>query len=151
MRLQSYALILAATFLRAGNLAAQQPPIITPVEAINRAAEAATNSEKVVRGIFEMVVRGTGQQDSLLFLNSEADYRDQRSLNVAILPGAQPMLQVRFGSDLLTALAGKKIRIVGRAQRVTIWFVCEGKRTKGYYFQTQIPIFRADQIVIVDE
>jgi hypothetical protein len=137
--------------LHASSLAAQEATIITPVEAVVRAAEAATNSQRVVRGVFEMTVRGTGQQDSLSYLNSEPDYRDQRSLTAAILPGAETALRERFGPDFLATLRGKKIRITGGAQRVTIWFYCDGKKTDKYYFQTHIPIFRADQITIVDK
>ena len=123
---------------------------ITPVEAINAAAEAATTSERVVRGVFEMPVRATGRQDSLLYLNSELDYRDQRSLTVAITPNAEKALQERFGADLALALTGKRIRVTGAAQRVTIWFFCDGKRTDKYYFQTHVPVLRADQLTVVE-
>lgn len=151
MRFAIHGLILAACMLRAGNLEAQQPMIITPVEAINQAAEAATTGHRVVRGVFEMIVRGTGQQDSLSYLNSEGDYRDQRSLTAAILPSAEPSMKERFGPNFLATLAGKRIRITGGSQRVTIWFYCDGKKTEKYYFQTHIPIFRADQIAVMDK
>jgi hypothetical protein len=151
MHFRTSCFILVACTIGSADLFAQQGEVITPVDAINRAAEAATNNQRFVRGVFEIVVQGTGRQDSLSYLNSEIDYRDQRSLTAAILPRAAPALMERYGTDFLSALKGKRIRITGAAQRVTIWFYCDGKRTEKYYFQTQIPIFRADQITVMDK
>ena len=122
--------------------------VMTPVEAITSAAEAATTSQRVVRGVFEIVVLASGRQDSLLYLNSELDYRDQRCLTVAITPAAQRAFAQR-GVNPDSAFAGKRIRVTGAAQRITVWFYSQGKRTEKYYYQTHVPVFRPDQITIV--
>jgi len=123
--------------------------VIEPTEAIIAAAEAAM-SRRSVPGVFEIRVRATGRQDGLLYLNSELDYRDQRSLTVAITPMAERALKDRFGPDLESALMGKRIQVTGAAQRVTIWFYCDGKRTEKYYFQTHVPVSNAEQIKVVE-
>ena len=133
------------------NTQAQQSTIITPIEAVMRAAEAATTKERFVRGVFEMVVRGSGRQDSMAYLNSEVDYRDQRALTRAILPRAQAALQQLYGTDVVNALKGKRLRVTGSAQRATIWFYSNGQRTEKYYFQTHVMIFRADQITVIGD
>ena len=52
---------------------------ITPAEAIRRAAEAAPRG---VEGRFTFTVKATGRAEgNRLFLNSEADYRDQRNIH----------------------------------------------------------------------
>jgi hypothetical protein len=151
MRLLLHGLTLAAFLVCSTSICAQQPTIITPIEAVVRAAEAATTKERVVHGVFEMVVRGTGRQDSMSYLNSEADYRDQRALTLAIPPHVQASLQELYGPDILTALKGKRLRVRGTAQRVTIWFYSNGRRTEKYYFQTHIDIHRADQITVIGD
>jgi hypothetical protein len=151
MRLSIYGLTLAASLLGSSDTQAQQPTIITPIEAVMRAAEAATTKERVVRGVFEMTVRGSGRQDSMAYLNSEVDYRDQRALTLAILPRAQAALQELYGTDVVNALKGKRLRVSGTAERVTIWFYSNGRRTEKYYFQTHIGIHRADQITVIGD
>lgn len=54
---------------------------IAPHQAVLLAADAAPAG---VEGTFALTVLGTGSQRDQLFLNSESDYRDQRSLTVAM-------------------------------------------------------------------
>ena len=151
MRVSLCFVLASACVLARGHLSAQVTQrTIRPVEAVVAAAEAAARQQSV-RGVFELHVRTTGWQDSLLYLNSELDYRDQRSLTVAITPAAEQALRDRFGEDPVSALKGKKIQVSGAAQRVTIWFFCDGKRTEKYYYQTHVPVFRADQITVIPD
>ncbi len=69
---------------------------IEPREAILAAADAAPRS---VPGIFAMRVAATGRVGGRVYLNSEADYRDQRNLSIAIAPAAARDLARRHGAE----------------------------------------------------
>jgi hypothetical protein len=69
--------ILAAGCTRPAQLL---PLRLTPEQAVFNAA----GSPHGVSGTFEMVGRSTGTDHHGLYLNSELDYRDQRSLTVAV-------------------------------------------------------------------
>ncbi|SEM27072.1 hypothetical protein SAMN05428989_3576 [Pseudoxanthomonas sp. GM95] len=117
---------------------------IAPRQAIERAADAAP---KVVTGTFAMPVRATGMQHGITFLNSEADYRDQRNLTIAITPMAAQALEDRFDAPLSKALVGKDIVVKGAARRVKIYFIDDdGKATDKYYYQTHVQVTAADQL-----
>jgi hypothetical protein len=127
---------------------------LTPREAIVAAADAAdatAPAARVVRGVFELPVRATGRQDGRLYANSERDYRDQRNLTVAIEPAAEAGLRERLGGDPAAALIGRRLRVIGAAQRVTIRFSCGDGPSEKYYFQTHVRVFRADQVAVVPD
>lgn len=125
----------------------KSPFVLTPSEAVIAAADVAPAA---VGGVFEMQVRGSGRVDGKIYLNSERDYRDQRSVSVVILPVAFEALRERFGDSPDRALAGKMIRVRGYARRVRIDFLSDNGRPSGkYYYQTHIAVTRADQIRLV--
>lgn len=125
---------------------AQNGGVITPRQAVEKAADAAP---AVVKGVFDIRVRSSGEQDGYLYLNSEQDYRDQRNLTVAIRSGLGDALQARFGAAPGTYFKGKHIRVTGVAQRVKIWFICNGRQTEKYYYQTHIVLEDAGQIEVI--
>ncbi len=147
----------ALALLTAGTLAAQAgagAPALTPREAIVAAADAADSAApaaRVVRGTFELPVRATGRQDGRLYANSERDYRDQRNLTVAIEPAAEAGLRERLGADPAAALVGRRLRVTGAAQRVTIRFSCADGPSDKYYYQTHVRVFHADQVAIAPD
>lgn len=118
---------------------------LTPVEAVIAAAGA---SGAGVRGVFAMQVRRAEQVGPRYFLNSEADYRDQRTLSVAIQPWVLPELRARFGGGLRRAFLGKDVRVFGYARRERIDFTINGHRTGKYYFQTHVAVTDARQIEV---
>jgi len=125
----------------------KSPYVLTPVEAVIAAADVAPAA---VRGVIEMRVRGSGRAGGKIYLNSEQDYRDQRSVSVAIQPMAFTALRKRFGNWPDKALAGKTIRVRGYVRRVRIDFLASNGRASGkYYYQTHIIVKRADQITLV--
>jgi hypothetical protein len=115
-------------------------------QAVIAAADAAPRG---VPGNFALVVRRAEMVGARLFLNSEADYRDQRNLSIAIQPHALPILRQRLGKDVGEALVNKDIRVRGVARRVRIGFFNNGKPTGKYYFQTHVVVDSAEQISIV--
>jgi hypothetical protein len=118
-----------------------------PLQVISMAAEAAPQP---VSATVALQVRAVGNQRELVYLNSEADYRDQRNVSVVILPEARKKVEALFGGDLSKAATGKRILVKGRAQRVTVWFFeNSGQRSDKYYYQTQLPVSDATQIQII--
>lgn len=120
--------------------------LFRPVGAIATAAAAAPRS---VRGVFALSVRRTDFVGKVLFLNSEADYRDQRSLAIQVLPAAVIQLRARYGRDIEHQLSGKSIRVLGSARRVRIDFTIDGRPSGKYYYQTHVPVGDAAQIELL--
>jgi len=140
---------LAAACLLAG--CASQSPLPqdanNPLQVISMAAEAAPQP---VSTTVALQVRAVGNQHEFVYLNSEADYRDQRNVSIVILPEARKKVEALFGGDLSKAATGKRILVKGRAQRVTVWFFENGgQRSDKYYHQTHIPVSDAAQIQII--
>ncbi|RKF18211.1 hypothetical protein D6851_15485 [Altericroceibacterium spongiae] len=126
------------------------PPLLrlTPEQAVINAAAVAPDG---VKGIFELTVRGTGRDGGYLYLNSQKDYRDQRSLNIEISPSVQRELADRFGIDPRVYLAGKRIAVRGEAKRVLINFTYNGAPTGKYYYQTHIALSAPEDLTVAGE
>jgi hypothetical protein len=145
----------AALFAVAGHaMQPAQPPVaqqavrITPRQAVMAAADVAPNG---VGGIFAMRVSATGRAGERVYLNSEADYRDQRNLTINIAPEAARALARRHEAQLDVVFRGHRIEVQGVAQRTRIDFLNSRRRPTGlYYYQTQVAVDDADQIRIVD-
>ncbi|HMG46480.1 MAG TPA: hypothetical protein VK614_03365 [Allosphingosinicella sp.] len=129
-------------------IAAAGPAPMGPREAIVAAADAAP---RVVPGVFAMRVTATGRVGPRIYLNSEADYRDQRNLTIAIEPWAAQQLARRYRGAPEPALRGHTIEVRGAARRQRIDFMNNFHRPTGlYYYQTHVRVTNADQIRIVD-
>lgn len=116
---------------------------LQPAQAIQLAADAAPRG---AIGTFSMQVNAIGHQDDATYLNSEADYRDQRNLTVALTPVAAQQLELRLGEPLAVALEHKRILVRGAATRVRIDFTTAGQPTGKYYYQTHVRVTDAVQI-----
>lgn len=123
------------------------PLRITPEQAVINAAQ----SENGITGVFEMVVRGTGRENGRLFLNSQPDYRDPRSLTVAVSPKVERELEDRLGGPLVDAVSSKTIAVRGTARTTRIWFYANGRRTDKFYFQTHVNLERARDLTVSGE
>ncbi len=139
-------LFLCAAGLLAGCATASAPTTdLTPVQAVLGAAE----RPEGVTGTFRLEVRGAGRQDDFLFLDSEADYRDQRCLVITLPKRVALDLQRQVGGDPAVVMKGKTIRVTGTAERVKIVFVANAVMTDKYYYQTQVRLSDVSQLVIV--
>ena len=116
---------------------------IQPTQAVQLAAAAAPDG---VPGVFALRVQGTGTQDGFAYLNSELDYRDQRSLTIAITSSAAQQLEAKLGAPAIVALKGKRILVKGTATRTRIDFTTGGKPTGKYYYQTHVRVADPEQI-----
>nr|WP_235889000.1 hypothetical protein [Glacieibacterium frigidum] len=138
------ALAIAGALLVAG-CATTPRQALTPMQAVFAAANAAPHATS---GVFEFKVRATGRDGDRLYLNSEADYRDQRNLSIAILPDAQGELEQRYG-PLAKGLIGRTISVRGAARRVRINFTDGGAPTGKYYYQTHVVVGTPSQIEVL--
>lgn len=115
---------------------------IEPVDAVRAANEDPGNG---VRGEFIVTVRATGAELGRVFLNSEADYRDQRNLTVNLSAVIVPELEQRLGVPLAD-LRNRRLVVRGIARRVRIDFISEGRPSGKYYYQTHVRVDDARQI-----
>ena len=104
-----------------------------------------------VAGDFGFHIEAVGTDRSTwLFLNSEADYRDQRNLTLAVAPTVQATLRQRYGADLQAALKGRQILVRGIARRVRIDFTINGQPSGKFYYQTHVRVTDPRQIVTIN-
>lgn len=122
-------------------------PVYSAREAIAAAADAEGGG---VPGLFHMRVRNAGWDRGRLFLNSELDYRDQRSLNIAISQRAVVAFAEHFAENPQTVFRGRTVQVRGRAVRTRITFFSQGRDTGLYYYQTQVEVTDPNQIVLID-
>ena len=144
MKCAAIALILASTL--AACAAVSDASHITPEQAVLQAAAAAP---RYVAGVFEMEVKTTGTQNGVVYLNSEADYRDQRNLTIAISPQAVSRFSAS-GIDPLQAFTGKRVLVKGAASRVTIFMFMDNKKSDKYYYQTHVAVLDPQQITLAN-
>jgi hypothetical protein len=123
------------------------PAYLSPVQAVFNAAA----RPQGVAGVFEMVVRASGRQDGLLYLNSERDYRDQRNLTIVVSPAVERELTGRLGGPIDLQLRSVVIAIRGTARRTRIDFTENGRPTGKYYFQTHLRLQSARDLTVAGE
>ncbi|TDK31001.1 hypothetical protein [Luteimonas terrae] len=145
MLLKTTTVLLCAVMAAActSRLPADQARWLQPPQAIQLAADAAPRG---VAGVFAMQVKAVGATGHVVYLNSEADYRDQRNLTVAVSQAAARQLEARLGAPLTRALDRQRILVRGAARRVRIDFVTEGVLSGKYYYQTHVRVTDAAQI-----
>lgn len=120
---------------------------IPPMLAVMLAAE---HEDTGAMGLFAFQVKNVGRVGDDLFIGSEADYRDQRNLSIRIRPDAQHELQALHRADPETMLMGKFVSVWGRVRRVRVDFTSYGLPTGKYYYQTQLAVVDATQLLIAD-
>ncbi len=98
---------------------------------------------------FQMVVRASGRQGEILYLNSERDYRDPRNLSVDINAATERALAERLGGAVQPTLAGKTIVVRGTARKTRIDFINDDGRPSGkYYYQTHLVLRDARDLTV---
>ncbi|MDQ3511802.1 MAG: hypothetical protein M3414_09030 [Pseudomonadota bacterium] len=129
----------------------QRGTLLSPVQTVVLAAEAAPDW---LPGVFGLQVqgsgRGSGREAGYVFLNSEADYRDPRSVTVRFTPTAAAAYRSKHGADPDVVLAGKTILVYGFARQQRIDFVRFNVLSGKYYYQTHIIVTDPDQVTAYD-
>lgn len=144
MKIVLITLILVLTGCSSTHLS--KPIYSDTMEIIRSAAEAAPDS---VEGEYILNIKATGSQGPFVYLNTELDYRDQRSVNVSIHPSVIPLFEAKYGSHPQQFFLNKSISVTGQAKRVTISFNSQGKPTGKYYYQTHIRVMDISQIKVL--
>lgn len=141
--------LLPALFLFLGGCASTLPTTqYTNTSAvIAAAAEAAPDG---VAGEFVLPIKASGVRRGTVFLNTQLDYRDQRSITVAISPEVAAKLAEQHGQSPAEFFINKDIRVKGTARRVTIDLFCQGRLMNTYYYQTHIDVTSAAQIQLLN-
>ena len=111
--------------------------------------QAAENAQKGVKGTFQFSIKASGIERKVVYLNTELDYRDRRSITVALHPKTIAALTKKYGSSPESFFINKNIEVIGEAKQIKVWFVSNGKRTKKYYYQTHIRVQSIDQIKVL--
>ncbi len=120
---------------------------LPPMVAVLAAAEAGSRG---VPGIFALTVAGAGKDGKgVVYLNSEEDYRDPRSLNLRISGEAAAAWRDLHREDP-QALKGRSITVVGYARRVRIDFTAGDLPSGKYYYQTHVDVSEPWQIMVGD-
>ena len=101
---------------------------------------------KNARGIFSLSIKAFGSKKQYVYLNTELDYRDRKSVAVVLLPEFQEAFLKKYGVNAESMLMGKDITVNSFAKRMKIYFFKDGKPTEKYYFQTHIPVKHLKQI-----
>ena len=118
------------------------------MDIIRSAAESAPHA---VEGEYILYIKATGSQGAFVYLNTELDYRDQRSVTVAIHPRAVKAIIDKYGSAPQDYFLDKSIAVSGQAKRIKINFNSQGKPTGKYYYQTHIRIKDVSQIQVLSQ
>lgn len=113
---------------------------------IQNAADAAPAA---VPGKYTLKIKAVGADGSVVFLNTEQDYRDQRCVSVALHPMVVAQLTEKYGMSPQQYFADKSITVKGKAQRMKIVFRTDGKLTGKYYYQTHIFVRDMAQLDVI--
>lgn len=108
-----------------------------------------SNAPNAVEGSFKFKIKASGVKRGEVFLNTELDYRDRRSITVTIAPGVASALLEKYGATPETFFVNKTVAVTGEAKRVKIYFISNGMLTDKYYFQTHINVPSIDNITVV--
>jgi hypothetical protein len=76
------------------------------MQAIEMAANAAPDG---ANSTFALGVKSTGATAGIVYLHSEADYRDQTNVSVTIEPAAAKALNLKYGSPPETYFTGRAL------------------------------------------
>lgn len=145
-----YLFYLAVLVLSACTTTPEIPSNIVSTDVMWLIEQTAISAPKAVNGTFLFSIKASGTERDIIYLNTELDYRDRRSITVALHPKTITAFTKKYGSSPKTYFIDKKIEVTGEAKQIKIWFYSNGKRTKKYYFQTHIRVESVNQITVLN-
>ncbi len=107
------------------------------------------NAPEGVKGTFQFLIKASGVERKVVYLNTELDYRDRRSITVALHPKTIAAFTKKYGSSPVVYFINKNIEVTGVAKQMKVWFFSNGKRTEKYYFQTHVRVKSLNQIKVL--
>ncbi|MEW6997472.1 hypothetical protein AADZ86_07195 [Colwelliaceae bacterium BS250] len=111
--------------------------------------ETEINAPDGVKGTFQFSIKASGVERKVVYLNTELDYRDRRSVTVALHPKTIAAFTKKYGSSPEVYFINKNIEVTGEAKQMKIWFFSNGIRSEKYYFQTHIRVKSINQIKVL--
>lgn len=127
----------------APNKPAPRAEWLSPEQAIQKAK---ANPLYGAHGTFVMTVRRVGADKGMVYLDSRSNYRDAHNVTIVMPESVAQQLASRFDEPRKRLLIGQKIRVVGRAKRVHIDLMRNGRPIGKYYYQTHIDVDDPRQI-----
>jgi len=107
------------------------------------------NAPDGVKGTFRFSIKASDVERKVVYLNTELDYRDRRSITVALHPKTITAFTKKYGSRPEAYFVNKNIEVIGVAKQMKVWFFSNGKRTEKYYFQTHVRVKSINQIKVL--
>ncbi|KZN30161.1 hypothetical protein N480_04220 [Pseudoalteromonas luteoviolacea S2607] len=99
-----------------------------------------------VSGTFEFEVKAAGKVDGEIFLNTQENFRDRRSISIALSPEVIRAFIRKEGLSPKVYFIGKKIQVTGEAKRKQVFLKSNGIKMSSYFFLTEISVTSLDQI-----
>ncbi|MBQ4809763.1 hypothetical protein A7985_04515 [Pseudoalteromonas luteoviolacea] len=109
-------------------------------------AASEANAPHGVSGTFEFEIKGSGKVDGEVFLNTEENFRDRRSISIALSPKVVMAFIRKEGLSPKIYFLDKKIQVTGEAKRKKVFLTSNGKKMRSYFFLTEINVTSLDQI-----
>ncbi|MDP2562767.1 hypothetical protein [Psychrobium sp. 1_MG-2023] len=141
-----YLILLSSLFLTA---CSSTPSSFNITETMNIIALAEEHAPQGIKGVFKFKIKASGVVRGKVYLNTELDYRDRRSISVSIAPQLVPEFVQQYGEAPDSFFINKKIEVTGQAKRIKILFISNGRATEKYYYQTHVEINALEQIKLI--
>jgi hypothetical protein len=93
-----YFLLLSLLVLSACTTTPEVPSKSASTDVMRLIEQAAVNVSKGVKGTFEFSIKASGIERKIVYLNTELDYRDRRSITVALHPKTTAAFTKKYGA-----------------------------------------------------
>ncbi|MCF6442135.1 hypothetical protein L1077_22160 [Pseudoalteromonas luteoviolacea] len=119
------------------------------MDLIAKTEAAAPNS---IYGVYRFKVKSAARRGSVVFLNTEDDYRDRRSVAIVLDLEEIKQLTELHGQSPEVFFLNKQVEVVGEAYRAKVNLYClPGVKPTQYYYQTRISVQHYDFIKVINE
>lgn len=144
-----YFILFLPLFLSACSSTPNSKADVNLTETMALIAQTEAKAPEGVSGTFTFLIKASGERRGEVYLNSELDYRDRRSVTIVLTPTLAKMLTSKYGMSPEKYFVDKTIEVEGMAKRAKISFYSRGRMTDKYYFQTHVYVSSPEQIKLI--
>ncbi|PKH87484.1 hypothetical protein [Colwellia sp. Bg11-28] len=144
-----YLILLSILVLSACTTTPEVTSNLASTDVMKLIEKTAANAPNAIKGTFQVSIKASEAIRRVVYLNTELDYRDRRSITIELHPKTIAVFTKKYGLQPDEYFINKNIEITGEAEQVKIWFFSNGKRTNKYYFQTHIKVKSINQIKVL--